>query len=257
MKHLKTLLALCLVFLLASCSKNNTFVISGSFDVPMTFEQEDGSTVTRDAITGSIYLLDVEENLIDSATIAADETFQIQGICDPAQPYFAFVVCEYGAGMLVIEPGTINVSVGNTVEASGTPLNDQITLLMTDLDGISSQMFSELSDMFENVEGDAAAAEAEQMAMPVYTKYMELMNHVSDSVYQANSDNLVGVYVANMQTVGARTSDELKAALDNYSEYVQNSELMQMRLHYMELEDSYSLLGGDDDEADDETVEAE
>lgn len=241
MKKFRILLALCMMAVLVSCNRNDKFTIVGTFDIPATFEFGD-TVIERGPIEGTVYLYDVNENLIDSASVE-NETFQLAGVCDAKKPYFAFVACDFGAGMIVIEPGVIDVVISQTLTATGTPLNDEIADVNAMLENLSNEMYEELMPMMEQAGDDTENREA--MMMPVFNRYMEMAGQKIDSIYQANTDNLVGVFVANMQTADVQTAEEFEEAIAGYSEYVRNSELLQMRMEYLKMYSGLDM--GDDD----------
>lgn len=254
MKRINFILAICFAALLASCSKDNTFVINGSFDIPTSFQYGD-TIIERGPIEGSVYLYDVNEVLIDSVAIA-DEQFILTGICEPTEPYFAFLVSEFGAGMVVIEPGTIDVVINETLTATGTETNDAISDVNALLENISAEMYAEMMPLLSSGSEADQPEDSEALIMPIVNRYMEMANQKVDSVYQQNTDNLLGVYLANMQTSDQETADGLMEALEGYSEYVRNSELIQMRLQYLQqMEALSSFYGSEDDESDEAGAE--
>ena len=212
---------------LTACKKNNTYTIEGSFDIPLTFQLGD-TVVERGPITGYVYLCSLDGMPFDSVQVV-DEKFTFTGPVDPDKPYFAYLVSEYAAGMLVMEPGTIQAIVSEPVTFSGTPTNDAITDLMASVDSVGMLLANEM----ESLQSQSDSALTESDIIPIYLKYSTLVTEMVDSVYEANTDNLVGVYCANVKTAQARSSAEMKEIMEPMSDYVKESELLQLHLNYL------------------------
>lgn len=215
---------------LAACSeKPLTYTIEGSFDVPESFQVGD-SVITRGPIVGYVYLADLKGNPIDSAQII-DEKFTFNGVIDKDQePYFAYIIGEYGQGMFVIEPGELTAVLGEPTVVKGTAVNDQIVAMMSYVDTIGYQLYDELQSLQEQNGGKTLD---QNEIMVVYSKYSGIVNRYVDSIYHANDDNLLGVYCANVMSVQAQSSAELEEIIAPFSDYVKNSQLIQEHLNYL------------------------
>lgn len=225
----KILLAAVAAAMLAACSKNNTYNIEGSFDIPETYQVAD-TVLTRGPITGYVYLISLDGQPIDSAEIV-DEKFTFSGLVDAQQPYFAYLVSEYAAGMFAIEPGKMSAVIGEPVSVSGTPVNDAIVSLMNYVDTLGYCLYDEL----QSIQSESETEQVDQdQLMSVYGKYSTIVNTYVDSVYRANSDNLIGVYCANVMTVQVQTLEELDHELESFSDYVKQSELIQQHRKYLQ-----------------------
>ena len=212
---------------LTACKKNNTYTIEGSFDIPLTFQLGD-TVVERGPITGYVYLCSLDGMPFDSVQVV-DEKFTFTGPVDPDKPYFAYLVSEYAAGMFAMEPGTIQAVVSEPVTFSGTPTNDAITELMVMGDSVGML----LADEMEALQAKSDSALTDSDIIPLYLKYSAMANDLVDSVYKANTDNLVGVYCANVLTIQARSSAEMKELMEPMSDFVKESELLQQHLNYL------------------------
>lgn len=228
------------VMLLAACSKEKTFTIEGSFNIPETYELAD-TILTRGPITGYVYMLDLDGQPLDSAQII-DEKFSFSGIVNADQPYFAYLVSEYAAGMFVIEPGDMKAVIGEPVTVNGTSTNDAITALMARVDTIGFMLYDEMSALQEQ---NPDSTLDQNVIMAIYTKYSEQVNTLVDSLYQANTENLIGVYCANVMTAQVQSAYELESAIAPFSDYVKNSELIQQHLKYLQ-GDAAQYEGGED-----------
>jgi len=226
--------------LFAACSKEKTYTINGKFNVPESYQLAD-TVLTRGPIEGYVYMLDLNGDPIDSAKIE-NETFAFEGIVNADQPYFAYMMSEYGAGMFVVEPGNMEAVVGEPFVVTGTKTNDAIAELMEIVDGIGDDLYKEMSALQEQNPDSMLDQNA---IMEAYYKYSNIVDHLVDSIYQANTDNLVGVYCANVQTAQVQSSAELEKAIESYSDFVKNSELIQQHFVYLrEAESQYN--GGKD-----------
>lgn len=212
--------------ILSSCTNNDTFAIEGTFNIPETFQLGD-TVIERGPIEGSVYLIGLDNTPIDSAEIQ-DDQFHFTGAVSKDNPYIAYIACDYAIGMIVIEPGNIQIEMGEQVIATGTPTNDGIAQMNDGAESISLQMYDELESL--RLEGEESVSDS--LLMPIYLRYSQVLSEFVDSIYTANQDNLLGVYAANLQTSQVQTADDLEAVLAEYSEYVRNSELMQARLRY-------------------------
>ncbi len=212
--------------LLVSCNNAETFSIEGSFNIPESFQLGD-TVIERGPIEGSVYLIGLDNEPIDSVEIT-DDKFQFTGVVDKKKPYIAYLACDYAIGMLVIEPGEIKVEMSEQVVATGTPTNDGITQMNDGAEEISNRLYDELYALRQ----DGNDAMSDSLLMPLYLQYSQLLSSYIDSIYTANKDNLLGVYAANLQTSQIQSAEELESVLSEYSEYVRNSELMQARIQY-------------------------
>jgi len=226
--------------LLAACSKEKTYTIDGKFNVPESYEVGD-TVLTRGPIEGYVYMLDLNGDPIDSAKIE-NETFSFSGIVNADQPYFAYIMSEYGAGMFVVEPGAMTAVVGEPFTVTGTETNDAIARLMDVVDGIGDNLYQEMSALQEQ---NPDSTLDQNLIMEVYYKYSNMVDHLVDSIYHANTDNLVGVYCANVQTAQVQSSAELENALESYSDFVKESELIQQ--HFVYLRGAESQYNGGED----------
>jgi hypothetical protein len=166
---------------------------------------------------------------IQNRDMKEDEKFTFTGPVDPDKPYFAYLVSEYAAGMFAMEPGTIKAVVSEPVTFTGTPTNDAITELMVMGDSVGML----LADEMEALQAKSDSALTDSDIIPLYLKYSAMANDLVDSVYKANTDNLVGVYCANVLTIQARSSAEMKELMEPMSDFVKESELLQQHLNYL------------------------
>ncbi|MDO4496473.1 MAG: DUF4369 domain-containing protein [Bacteroidales bacterium] len=229
MKKLNYIFALIALVAMSSCSKVKDYKISGSFDIPAAVQVGD-SVVERGDIGGLIYLLDIDGEPIDSAQIE-NETFVFTGKVDKSNPYFAYLVCEWGAGLVAIEPGEIQAELTlDGVRTVGTPMNDGIADLEAALANSQNAFYDEMMALYNSGNSDSLS---QTQMMNFYMRMQSDALNIIDSVYQKNDENLVGVYAANLLVGQAASVEELDEQLGEYSEYVQNSPLIQSFRRYL------------------------
>lgn len=234
----KILLAAVAALVLSACSKTQTYTIEGSFDIPETYQIGD-TTLERGPIAGLVRLIGLDGEVIDSVLIV-DEKFTFSGVVDPKRPYFAYLVSDFAAGMFAVEPGVMKAVVTDPVTVSGTPTNDAITALMSRVDLIGNELYEEL----QILQAESDEALDQDKIMEVYGRYSAVVNDLVDSTYHANTENLIGVYCANVMSVQAQTVEELESIIEPYSDYVKNSELIQQ--HFTFIKEAESYAGGED-----------
>lgn len=220
----KLLFAVVATLLLAACSKNQHYTIEGSFDLPASYQLGD-TVITLAPPAGYVYLCSLDGEPLDSALIE-DGKFVFTGIADEKHPYFAYIMSEYAAGMFVVEPGAMEAVIGEPLRVSGTPTNDAIVGLMDRVDEIGISMYDELQAKHESTGENLN----EEIIAPIYAKYSGMVSDLIDSLYKANTENLIGVYCANVMTVQAQSVEELEQLIAPFSEYVRESELIQQHM---------------------------
>lgn len=219
---------------LVACNREKEYVVSGSFNIPEQLQFGD-TTIARGPLDGiQVFLFDLGGNVVDS-TVVENETFTFKGKVSEKNAWFGTILCDYCMGLLVIEPGNIDVVLTNDVEATGTPMNDQIAEIVEGLSQLESDVYNKMYEIYAANDPTVEADEEKQMQliMPIYEESMERRNALLDSFYVNNKENLVGVFAASALTESASTSDELEEMLSEYSEFVQKNEWMQYRLDYM------------------------
>lgn len=99
-----------------------------------------------------MYLVDFDGTPIDSTSRAADGAFRFVYADSTAMP--KVVVLEFrnpesAADVMylpvALEPGQVNVAIGEYIGLSGTPLNDEIKLFFDDMQAVSDRFDEEVS----------------------------------------------------------------------------------------------------------------
>jgi len=230
MKNFWSLVSAVAALTLVACNGGvKEYSITGSFDVPASIQVGD-SLIERGPLDGVyVYLVSVEGEAIDSALIV-NETFTMEGTVDSSDPYFAYIVCDWGAGMLVVEPGDISVLMsGDGVSATGTPLNDNIADFEAAIQNEGESFYAKMYALYNS--GDSLSQEA---MVSLYSEQQASLLGIIDSTYAANTENLVGVYAVNLIMGQIGEVEELDAFLEDYSEYVKNNPLVLSYRTYLE-----------------------
>ena len=183
---------------LCGCADKNAYTIEGRID----------------GLTGMVYLLDEEHNVVDS-TAVADGTFRFKGtatapaiytLSDGREAPKSFVA------QLFVEPGTILVSdneeMPNRKKVTGTPANDANTKLMA----ASMALIMEARNP-ETTEERGAALEEE---------YEALM----DSTYEANLDNYFGAVLLASQLAYELSGQELLDEIARFTPELQQTKTL-------------------------------
>ena len=221
------LTALCV---LSACNRPKEWTINGSFDVPDTIQYGDTFFI-RPALDGtSVYMLSLDGAVIDTAVVE-NETFTFSGTAE--EPRMRYLACEYCIGTVVIEPGTINVIMSENFEASGTPNNDGISRLESRMVELQAETREK---MLAQGADDSVSVNTDSLQMVMYGIYFDLMNNLSamiDSTAEAHPDDMVGVYAWSIKIGSVENLSLLDTMLTSASDYVRNSEMIQVRRQYI------------------------
>lgn len=220
-----------------------TYRIHATIDFPETYEFGDTILDTHSILEGhTICLVGVNlwtesgdfnpDILLDSA-IVENNKFSFEGLCEDKEPYFVYVVDEEigNLGMLVVEPGQIEVVIDmDGMTASGTPLNDGIA----DLDAGILNLNEEFRLLEYGLTEESTSEDVTRL-LEAQEEYGAKVKDLVDSVYEANQNNLVGVYATLLNLAEIHNSADLRECLKEYSEYVQNSEIIKVIIHDLEI----------------------
>lgn len=211
-----TVAAVCLIALSACFGNKKKYTVLGTVD-----------ELSRDTV---VLMLDMNGQIMDSARIE-NRAFKFTGEVEKEQ--LVYVGNNSAVGIIALEPGKIDVTVdGNEILASGTPLNDNINAFQVSCRDIEN-------NAMENMQSIASMAQTpatDSLAMIVFQQYNTSIEHLIDSTYEANPDNLVGVFMMALKTSNISTYDELMAILEDADPYILNSELMQQRMEMLKNE---------------------
>lgn len=226
MRKLLFTAVLCIIAL-ASCNRQKSYNIQGSFDIPEELAYGD-TVMERGPLDGMyVYMVDLDGMTIDSALVE-NETFSFSGKTPEA--FFAYIICDYLYDMIVVEPGDIELTITDSYAlATGTPINDEINQFHL----TNSTLSNELDETLTAISNQYNGFPADSLIQEVYDRFTNRLLASIDSVYTANKDNLAGVYVVNLKTSAAQSLDEFEAMLSEYDEYVSQSPLMDVRREYL------------------------
>lgn len=210
-----TMAAVCLIAL-SACFGNKKYTVVGTVD-----EQSNDTLML---------MLDMNGDVLDSARIES-HAFKFAGEIEKEQ--LVYVGNHSAVGIIALEPGKIEVTVdGNEILASGTKLNDDINAFQVSCRDIENNAM----DNMQIIASMGQTPATDSLAMVVFQQYNTSIEHLIDSTYEANPDNLVGVFMMALKTSNVATYDELMAMLEDADPYILNSELMQQRMEMLKNE---------------------
>jgi len=226
-RHLLLAIVFCLL-IFSACKRIRPYTISGTLDLPEQIPFGD-TIIDVPSFDGSwVYLLDFENQLLDSAQIT-DNSFLFKGEVDYKEPYFVQFVSQLGSTLIVIEPGNIEVNINPDIVVSGTSSNDA----MADLDMALEELNTETRDYYAQLTDSMhmlGEEVSEEMDLQIAERYRESMNHILDSIYQANRHNMAAGYAVILRHIDIQSADEFEKALEQYPKSIRENELVQINL---------------------------
>lgn len=193
----KILLFAAAAALLSGCAPKNQYIIKGNLA----------------GVTGTVYLFDEEQQVIDSATVD-NGSFRLKGLAEgPAMYSLSDAKDQSGTffARFFLEPGTITIADNSenpmAKVATGTPANNANTAWNKAAGALIREANNpEISDE------RSAAIEEEYYAL-------------FDSTYQANRDNYFGAFML-VQQMTERSAQELLDEIATFSPELQASSLL-------------------------------
>ena len=138
------------LFALCACKREKPYTITGTLDLPAQIPYGD-TIIDVPSFDGSwVYLLDFENQLLDSAQII-DNTFHFEGEVDSREPYFVQFVSQIGSTLLVVEPGDIEIFINPDITVSGTPSNEAMSDLDAALENLNSETYEYLAKLTDSL----------------------------------------------------------------------------------------------------------
>lgn len=227
---------------LSSCGQK-PYTITGTLDLPEQIPYGD-TLIEVPSFEGTwVYLLDFENQLVDSVQIE-DNSFEFSGKVDPKDTYFLQLTCQVGSAMVVIEPGDIEVNFYPEVTVGGTPSNDamaEIDSQLEELNVSTYQYMAELTDSLRMLGQELTDSMQFNLALEFQRAYTSML----DDAYEQNKSNMAGIYAVLMRHMNVQSADEFERALSFYPERVRNNDLLQLNLRllrqYEMIQDNDSL----------------
>jgi hypothetical protein len=215
---------------LTACSGSKTYTIEGSLTDLDNFNQ-----LPQEFHNVSIVSFD--SDTLAHATIDGEGKFTITGTID--QPTLAVLALgEENMVTLVVEPGTIQVVIGEVSSVTGTEQNDALNEFATLTDDLEqyyvAKLYSTPVDEESDEDGDGISDSKAQLFNETITSYFHDVNALTDSIYNANYDNEVGLFMALTQIQSMSSSAEVKTKFGD-NDHVMQSKLVQ---HLMEMLDA-------------------
>lgn len=175
-----------------------------------------GAINGMDGKTVYLYLTENGQAVIDSTTVSNNE-FAFKG----TQPKVCFGMVATGriGTNLVLENGTINVSLNNPRKAVGTPNNDLLNSCMTKIDAFNEEfraMRKQAGELKEDQKEEMAAIEKK------WDGVSEKQAAVAQECINSNLNSIVSAYLLRQQE-GSMTSEEVAKTIDGMSPAVKES----------------------------------
>lgn len=210
---------------ICSCNSEKPYTISGVLNIPT--EMPFGDTVIQiPSPEGEWVYLVEDEDVIDSCQIV-DNRFVFTGSVKPSDAYFAQVGCMFFSSLVAVEPGEIKVYTdGMQTTITGTPSNDGINGMMQVLTSLSDEVDVQLNAIADSL-GEIGVELAPEHVMDLQEMFDTRSSVILDSVYQANKDNLAGIYAVAIRYGGNSTADEFEEALEDYPKRVRENSFIQ------------------------------
>lgn len=162
---------------LASCNNHASYTIDG--------------TVADSTLNGNlIYLTDMaSRDVLDSAVIT-DNKFHFTGKADTA--FIATLQSRPYRMHLIVENGNISVEMGESDKLSGTPLNDEMSTVMSAIDSLNNLFIAKQQEIVaKGLSGEEAAAAWNE----VQAGLMGEANKVLSKYFDRNNNNAVGAWI--------------------------------------------------------------
>ncbi len=176
-----------------------------------------------------VYVVSFDRDTLGSATIDADGHFTLTGTIDA--PILAYAdVQAMPEAVFVLEPGHIQMDWDEEAHVSGTDGNDALNEFFTLSDDLEhyyvSKLYAQPDTTDENYSEETAAA----LFNETLNGYFQAMIHLTDSIYNENQDNPVGLYASLLSIQSMSSSAEVRAKFGD-NDYIMNSGIVQ---HIME-----------------------
>ncbi len=219
--------ALCV---LSACNSGHQYTINGTLS-PEFFTQ-------IDSVDRVISLISLPDNdTLNTVQIDEDGNFTLTGTID--QPNLVnLALGEMGAIVIALEPGEIQVELGEGYSVTGTEANEA----MSEYNTLSRDLEEYYTELLYAARDTAEAVGAEVDYLSIINEYTDHLTHMTDSVYEANSQNLAGVYLAMIKMQHMGSLEELHATFDANTYVMQNPIVQKM----VELIEEYDKEGAHD-----------
>ena len=217
------------ILALCACKREKPYTITGTLDLPAQIPYGDTIIDVPSFNDTWVYLLDFDNQLLDSALIA-DNAFHFEGTVDNRQPYYVQFVSQLGSTLLVIEPGDIEVFINPDITVSGTPSNEAMADLDAALENLNAETYDYLAQLTDSLRAEGSEEVPEDLQMQIAEQFRTKMNHILDSTYHANRNNQAAAYAAIMRHIDVQSADEFEEAMAKYPKSIRENELVQVNL---------------------------
>jgi hypothetical protein len=230
MNHHYLSTALCAVGILGAltaCSGNKSYTIEGTLpDVAILKDLPDEYR--------NVYIISCEEDTLCRATLDDAGKFTVTGAID--HPQFALLhLGDEQILPLVVEPGHIRVTIEEWNAPSGTEQNDAITAYLRRASDIESYYMEQLASQQQataTYDSLSIFNVSKENFLQIAEELQAATAAMTDSVYRANSDNEVGLFIAICQAYSMPAEDFKAQFGDN--KHVMSCKMIQAALEAAE-----------------------
>lgn len=146
--------------------------------------------VTDSTLNGHmVYLTDMASHEAIDSEIITDNKFSFTGKADTA--FVGLLQVRPYRAAIIVENGKIHAELGKENKISGTPLNDDLTRFLSDIDSTNLKLRRYQEEMNQLI---ADSAPQEQI-LKIYTSFQNSIDNLSSSYFDRNNDNALGAYV--------------------------------------------------------------
>ncbi len=233
------LCALTAAGVITACSGGKTLTIDGTLTAELRSMLEPGDTLAC--------LVTLEGDTLAQQRIADDGSFSLTYTVDETQ----LCLLELGPqinGIIVAEPGKLSVSLEEAqFIATGTPQNDALTEYFTTATELENSTLQRIYSLPQPSDSDSTLTTKQTNFSAIMNEYLASLQRLSDSIYNANFDNEVGLFMALSQMQSMNTSAEVRERFGD-NEHVMSSPWVKEILD--DMDNASADFGPDIDEAD-------
>lgn len=229
--HLTLFAAVASLCALCACSGEKPYTITGNIDLPEQIPYGDTLIDVPEFEGTWVYLMDFENQLLDSAQITGN-TFKFTGKIKKKDAYFVHFASLFGSSLLVIEPGDIEVFINPDITISGTPSNDAMSDIDAALENLNADTYEYLAHLTDSMRAEGKDLPEDEQ-MKIADEFSTAMNNILDSAYHANRGNQAGAYAVVMRNMYVESADAFEEAMKAYPEEIRNNDLVQTNLRMM------------------------
>ncbi len=217
--------------ILSACKEQKPYKINGTIDLPEQMQYAD-TIIDVPSFEGTwVYMLDLENQLLDSAQITSN-SFHFIGEVDPQDTYYVQLLSQIGSALVVVEPGNIEVYFSLDISVSGTPSNEAMSDMDAALENLNLDTYNYMAQLRDSLHAKGEELSEEQEKL-IFDEFQEQMYQIIDSIYNNNKDNQAAAYAVLMRNMHIPDVDGFEKELAQYPKSIQDNELIKVYLRAM------------------------